>query len=292
MLRTKYDETTMSPILLIALLLAATETPDIPPEWKEPIEPFRIIGKIHYVGTAELASYLITTDEGHILLDTPCEGETPLVLQSIRKLGFDPKDVKILLNSQAHYDHTGGLRAIRELSGARMMAGARDRELLGRGGRGDFAFGDRFLFPEVTVDRALEDGDEIALGGVTLVARLTPGHTRGATTYVTTVEEGGRRYQVVFAGSLTVNEGVRLANPASYEGIAEDYRRSIDLLESLKPDVFLAAHGGFFGLREKAEKLRTGSTTNPFVGGDRYESWLTRMKSAYESQLARDRSSK
>ncbi|HEY7700281.1 MAG TPA: MBL fold metallo-hydrolase, partial [Vicinamibacteria bacterium] len=148
----------MSPILLIALLLAATETPDIPPEWKEPIEPFRIIGKIHYVGTAELASYLITTDEGHILLDTPCEGETPLVLQSIRKLGFDPKDVKILLNSQAHYDHTGGLRAIRELSGARMMAGARDRELLGRGGRGDFAFGDRFLFPEVTVDRPLEDG--------------------------------------------------------------------------------------------------------------------------------------
>lgn len=282
----------MSPLLGIALLLAATQTEGIPPEWKEPIEPFRIIGSIHYVGTAELASYLITTDEGHILLDTPCEGETSLVLESIRKLGFDPKDIKILLNSQAHYDHTGGLRALRELSGARMMAGARDRELLGRGGKGDFAFGDRFLFPEVTVDRALEDGDEIALGGVTLVARLTPGHTKGATSYVTTVEEGGRRYQVVFAGSLTVNEGVRLANPPSYEGIADDYRRSIDLLESLKPDVFLAAHGGFFGLRDKAERRRTSPTTNPFVGGDHYGSWLTRMRSAYESQLARDRSSK
>lgn len=278
------------PAIAVALLLSAYQTLDIPPEWKEPIEPFRVIGNIHYVGTAELASYLVTTKEGHILLDTPCEGETELVLASVRKLGFDPKDIKVLLNSQAHYDHTGGLRAIRELSGARMMAGAGDRELLGRGGRGDFAFGDRFLFPEVQVDRALEDGDEIVLGGVTLVARLTPGHTRGATTYITTVEEDGRRYQVVFAGSLTVNEGVRLANPPSYEGIAEDYHRSIALLESLKPDVFLAAHGGFFGLRGKAERMRNGATPNPFVGGGEYASWLARMKRPYLKQLARDRS--
>jgi metallo-beta-lactamase class B len=277
---------------ILALLLSTPQTPGIPPEWTEPIEPFRIIGSIHYVGTAELASYLITSDEGHILLDTPCEGETPLVLQSIRKLGFDPKDIKILLNSQAHYDHTGALRAIRELSGARMMAGARDAGLLGRGGRGDFAFGDRYLFPAVEVDRKLEDGDEIALGGVSLVARLTPGHTRGATTYVTTVEEGGRRYQVVFAGSLTVNEGVRLANPPSYDGIAQDYQRSIALLESLQPDVFLAAHGGFYDLRGKAERLRKGAAPNPFVGGGEYAEWLARMKKAFQDQLARDGASK
>jgi metallo-beta-lactamase class B len=269
-------------------LLLSIQSSDIPPEWKEPIEPFRIIGSIHYVGTAELASYLITTGEGHILLDTPCEGETPLVLESIRKLGFDPKDIKILLNSQAHYDHTGSLRAIRELSGARLMAGARDRELLERGGRQDFAFGDRFLFPEVTVDRTLEDGDEIALGGISLTVRLTPGHTRGATTYLTTVEEDGRRYQVVFAGSLTVNAGVRLANPPSYEGIADDFQRSIDLMESLQPDVFLAAHGGFFGLREKAARMRRGETPNPFVESERFRSWLKRGKAAFEEQLARD----
>jgi metallo-beta-lactamase class B len=244
------------------------------------------------VGTADLASYLITSDEGHILLDTPCEGETPLVLQSIRTLGFDPKDIKILLNSQAHYDHTGSLRALRELSGARMMAGARDAELLGRGGRGDFAFGDRYRFPEVTVDRKLEDGDEIAVGAVKLVARLTPGHTKGATTYITTVVENGRRYEVVFAGSLTVNEGVRLANPPSYDGIAEDYKRSIDLLESLTPDVFLAAHGGFFDLLGKAERLRKGDAQNPFVGGDEYAKWLARMKKAYQDQLARDSGAK
>ncbi len=277
---------------IIGLLLSASQTAGIPPEWKEPIEPFRIIGSIYYVGTAELASYLITSSEGHILLDTPCEGETPLLLESIRKLGFDPKDVKILLNSQAHYDHTGGLRAIKELSGARMMVGARDAELLGRGGRGDFAFGHRFPFPPVAVDRKLEDGEEIALGGVALVARLTPGHTRGATTYVTTVEEGGRPYQVVFAGSLTVNEGVRLANPPSYDGIAEDYQRSMALLESLAPDVFLAAHGGFFGLRDKAERLRKSATPNPFVGGDEYAKWLDRMKRAFQEQLARDRAAK
>jgi metallo-beta-lactamase class B len=269
---------------LLGIFLGASQTAGIPPEWKEAIEPFRIIGSVHYVGTAELASYLITSNEGHILLDTPCEGETTLVLESIRKLGFDPKDVKILLNSQAHYDHTGGLRAIKELSGARLMVGARDAELIGRGGRSDFAFGDRFLFPPVPVDRKLEDGDEIALGGVTLVARLTPGHTRGATSYLTAVEEGGRRYQVVFAGSLTVNEGVQLANPPSYEGI--------ELLESLEPDVFLAAHGGFFDLRGKAERMRKGAAQNPFVGGDDYAQWLARMKKAFQDQLARDRAAK
>jgi metallo-beta-lactamase class B len=274
---------------LIALLFSGSQPPEIPAEWKEPIEPFRIIGTVHYVGTAELASYLITSEQGHILLDTPCEGETLLVLESIRKLGFDPKDIKILLNSQAHFDHTGGLRAMKELSGARMMAGARDAELLGRGGRGDFAFGDRYLFPEVAVDQKLEDGDEIELGGVRLVARLTPGHTQGATSYLTTVVEDGRRYQVVFAGSLTVNDGVRLANPPSYEGIAEDYQRSIDLLESLSPDVFLAAHGGFFGLRDKAERRRKGAAPNPFVSGDAYAKWVAGMKEAYESRLARDR---
>jgi metallo-beta-lactamase class B len=278
--------------LALSLLVAASQSLAVPPEWKEPIEPFRIIGTIHYVGTAELASYLITSDEGHILLDTPCEGETPLVLESIEKLGFDPKDIKIILNSQAHYDHTGGLRAIQELSGARLMAGSSDAEILGRGGRGDFAFGDRYRFPEATVDRRLEDGDEIQVGDVTLVARLTPGHTRGATTYVTTVVEEGRRYQVVFAGSLTVNEGVRLANPPSYEGIAEDYRRSIDLLESLSPDVFLAAHGGFFGLRGKAERVRKGTAPNPFVGGGEFAKWLSAMKERFESQLARDRGAK
>ncbi len=278
--------------LALALLLSSVQSLDVPPEWKEPIEPFRIIGSIHYVGTAELASYLITTDEGHVLLDTPCEGETALVLESIRKLGFDPKDIRILLNSQAHYDHTGALRAIRELSGARMMAGAADREILGRGGRGDFAFGDRYPFPEVTVDRALADGDEIALGGVTLTVRLTPGHTRGASTYLTTVEEGGRSYRVVFPASLSLNPGVRLANPPSYEGIAEDFRRSIEILESLKPDVFLAAHGVAFGLRDKAERLRKAAVPNPFVGGDEYTNWLSRMKTSYEEQLARDRAPK
>lgn len=277
---------------VLAVLLSAVQAADIPPEWKEPIEPFRVIGPIHYVGTAELASYLITTSEGHILLDTPCEGETSLVLESIRKLGFDPRDIKILLNSQAHYDHTGGLRTIRELSGARLMAGAGDRELLHRGGRGDFAFGDRLLFPEVTVDRALEDGDEISLGGVTITVRLTPGHTPGATTYLTTVEEDGRSYRVVFPASLSLNPGVRLANPPSYEGIGEDFRRSIGILESLMPDVFLAAHGVAFGLRDKAERLRKSASPNPFIGGDEYARWLSRMKAAYEEQLARDSSSR
>jgi metallo-beta-lactamase class B len=280
----------MIPSLLLAL--AASQPASIPPEWKEPVAPFRIVGSIHYVGTADLASYLITTPEGHILLDTPCETETPLLLESIRKLGFDPKDIRVLLNSQAHYDHTGAFRALKELSGARMMAGAEDAELLARGGRGDFAFGDRYPFPGVEVDRRLRDRDTIELGGVTLTVRLTPGHTRGSTTYVTEVEDGGRRFVVVFAGSLTVNEGVRLANPPTYEAIAEDYASSIRILESLSPDVFLAAHGGFFGLTEKRDALaRSPGSPNPFVESERYSKWLQQMKTRYEEQLARDRGS-
>jgi metallo-beta-lactamase class B len=125
-----------------------------------------------------------------------------------------------------------------------------------------------------------------------LTVRLTPGHTRGASTYLTTVEEGGRSYRVVFPASLSLNPGVRLANPPSYQGIAEDFRRSIEILESLRPDVFLAAHGVAFGLRDKVERLRKGAAPNPFIGGDEYGSWLARMKAAYEEQLARDRSPK
>ena len=267
-------------------LLAILQTP---PDWSEPIEPFRIAGNLYYVGTAELGSFLVATDAGHIVLDTPLESETHLVIDSIRKLGLDPKGIRILLNSQAHYDHTGSLAELKKLSGAKVMAGRRDAELLARGGRGDFAFGDRYPFPPVEVDRPLDDGDEITLGGTTLLVRLTPGHTMGTTTYVLDVTEDGKTLRVVIAGSLSVNPGVRLANPPSYEGIAEDYARSIRILESLEPDVFLSAHGQFYGLKEKAALLRKGAAPNPFLDASLYRPWVARMKEAFEKQLEKDR---
>ncbi|HSF19101.1 MAG TPA: subclass B3 metallo-beta-lactamase [Vicinamibacteria bacterium] len=264
----------------------------VPADWKEPIQPFAIVGNIYYVGTAGLGSFLITTPEGHILLDTPLESETRIVLDSIRKLGFDPKDIRILLNSQAHYDHTGGLAEIKKLSGAQMMAGRGDAELLRRGGRDDFAFGDRYVFPAVEVDRPLDDGDEIELGGTRILTRLTPGHTRGTTTYVLDVEEGGSRYRVVIAGSLSINDGVRLANPPSYEGIADDFARSFQILESLRPDVFLTAHGFFYGFEEKAARLHSGAESNPFIDASHYGPWLAGAKETFETQLARDHAAK
>jgi metallo-beta-lactamase class B len=267
-------------------LLAILQTP---PEWSEPIEPFRIAGNLYYVGTAELGSFLIATDAGHILLDTPLESETQLIVDSIRKLGLDPKDIRILLNSQAHYDHTGSLAELKKLSGAKLMAGRGDAELLARGGRGDFAFGDRYLFPPVEVDRPLDDGDEITLGGTKLLVRLTPGHTMGTTTYVLDVTEDGKTLRVVIAGSLSVNPGVRLANPPSYDGIGEDYARSIRILESLEPDVFLSAHGQFYGLKDKAALLRKGAEPNPFLDASLYRPWVARMKEAFEKQLEKDR---
>jgi metallo-beta-lactamase class B len=275
-------------ILLLTSPVAIASANDVPADWKEPIEPFAIVGNIYYVGTAELGSFLITTPEGHILLDTPLESETHLVLDSIRKLGFNPEDIRILLNSQAHYDHTGGLAEIKKLSGARMMAGRPDVEALRRGGRGDFAFGDRLLFPPVVVDRPLDDGDEITLGGTRIITRLTPGHTQGTTTYLLDVEEGGSSYRVVIAGSVSINPGVRLANPPSYEGIAEDYARSFQVLESLHPDVFLSAHGIYYALQDKAARTLSGAKPNPFIEAASYAPWLAKAKAVFEKQLAQD----
>ena len=276
---------------LVATLSAQQTTSSAPPiannAWFEPAEPLRIAGPIHYVGTRDLAAYLIATPQGHILLDGAMPPSAGLIEASIRKLGFKPEEIRILLTTQAHVDHVGTLAHFKKISGASVQAIAAEVDLLRSGGKLDYLFASTpsFQFAPVTVDRTLQDGDTVTLGAVTLTARHTPGHTRGCTTYLMSVEDGGRTYAVVFPGSLSVNPGTRLVKDPSYPGIADDYRRSMRLLESLRPDIFLAAHASAFDLEAKrARAAQEGARA--FVDPEGYRRWLENAKTTFEGLIA------
>jgi metallo-beta-lactamase class B len=256
----------------LALLIGLTSTPVMAQSdsayraWNEPVAPFQILDNLYYVGAREITSFLVTTPAGHILIDGGFDETAPQIEANIRTLGFDPRDIRVLLNSQAHFDHAGGLARLRELTGAALYASPADAELMARGGKGDFAFGDGAPYPAVRADSLLRDGQAITLGGTRLVARFTPGHTKGCTTFTADLRDGRAVRQVVFMCSLTA-PGYRLTNNAEYPSILQDYARSIALVRRLRCDVLLASHGSFFDLEGKRSKLAAerAAGRNPFV---------------------------
>lgn len=219
----------------------------------QPFYPFRVIGNIHYVGPAGTSSFLITTDEGAFLLDGGMRESAPIIMANIETLGFALEDVKYLLNSHVHYDHAGGLEAIRRQSGATVVASEGDTPWLRLGGPD---------VPSVTVGRVIPDGGELRLGGTTMVARITPGHTPGCTTWTTTVVEAGSPYRVVFACSTSMSQP--LVNNRQYPTIVGDFERSFATLRSMTSDVFLGSHPEFFDMGAKRRRLGK-SATNPFI---------------------------
>lgn len=277
--------------LSLLAALASGEAPDTA-SWNRPAPPVGIVGPVHYVGTNELAAFLLTTPAGHVLVDGGLPESAALIEQSIRTLGFDPKDIRILLTTQAHFDHVGSLAHFEKVSGARVEVMDGDVSLIETGGRTDYLFAgqERYRFVPVKVDRALKDGDTVTLGGLTLTARKTPGHTPGSTTWLTTVEEGGQPYTVVFAASTGINPGTRLVDRPSYPGIAEDYARAFTVLESLTPDVFLGGHTGFFDLEGKRARMKEGGP-NPFVDPAGFRAHVAARKRAFELQMAKERGS-
>ncbi|HWW61065.1 MAG TPA: subclass B3 metallo-beta-lactamase, partial [Thermoanaerobaculia bacterium] len=186
----------MLTLALLFLLQASAESRS----WNQPVEPFRIAGNVYYVGASEVTSYLITTPNGHIVIDGGYVETAPQIRANIAKLGFRVEDVKILLASHAHYDHAGGLAELKRVTGAKFYASAADAPQFARGGVDDPQFGDKYPFPPIEADRVLRDGDKVTLGGTTLVARITPGHTRGCTTWTMRLRDGKN---VVFVGSVT-----------------------------------------------------------------------------------------
>lgn len=255
----------------------------------QPVAPFRIIGNLHYVGASDITAFLIATNRGLILLDGGFVETAPQIRDNIARLGFKLRDVKIILGSHAHSDHAGGLAQLKAWTGARLFASAGDAPLLEAGGRGDPFFGDKLPFPPVKVDHLLRDGEAVTLGDTTLVAHLTPGHTRGCTTWTTRVAESGRHYDVVFVCSTTVLAGYRLVDHPTYPGIADDYARTFATLAALPCDVFLGSHASFYDGSGKARRLREGAEPNPFVDPQGYRAYVAHSEAAYREQLDRER---
>jgi metallo-beta-lactamase class B len=244
-------------------------------DWNKPFPPHQVIGNVFYVGSEQLASFLITTPEGHILVNSSFESTVPVIRAAVEKLGFKFTDIKILVGSHAHGDHMEGDALVKELTGAQVMAMEQDVPAL------------RNMRPSGKahpIDRTLRDGDEVKLGGTTLVARRTAGHTKGCTTWTLQVQDGGKSYNVAILGSIGVNPGYVLVNNKDYPGIADDYVRSFKLLRSLPVDVFLGAHGSFYGLSEKFPRLEKGGA-NPFIDPEGFKAHIDRQEKNFLARL-------
>lgn len=251
--------------------------------WSLPFEPCKIIGNIYYVGSNLISAFLITTPAGHILLDTGHVQMLPQVEANIMKLGFKPSDVRILLSSHAHFDHCGGFAEFKRQTGAQVIASRLDGELMNQGGKGDFYWGDDLKYEPVTPDRYVNDGEHVELGGVTLTAHLTPGHTKGCTSWSMAVNEEGKQYKVLFVCGLTVSP-YKLNNNEKYREIKEDARRTLARLRAMRADVMLAPHGFYFDLEGKASRQKV-SAGNPFVDPDELKRHLAEMESDFEQAV-------
>jgi metallo-beta-lactamase class B len=253
--------------------------PAQPVDRNKPFPAHKVIGNVYFVGTADLGSYLITTSEGHILVNTDYETTVPEIRSGVGKLGFRFTDIKIILGSHAHGDHMEGDAMVKELTGARVMAMEQDVPALKRitpGGK-----------PH-PVDRVLHDGEEVKLDSTTLTAHLTPGHTKGCTTWSMTATEAGKTYNVVIVCSVGWNPGYILVNNKDYPQISDDYVRSFAILRKLPCDIFLAAHSGFYDLAGKYAKLGQGGP-NPFQDHAGYLAYVDQKEQSFYAELARQK---
>jgi len=278
-------------LLLMASLFSTRVSAQDPPDWTEPFAPFRIADNLYYVGSKGLASYLVTTPSGHILINSSLESSVPLIRNSVENLGFKFKDIRILLISHAHWDHDAGSALIKKLTGAKYMVMDADVPVVESGGKADFQYGSssESQYPATKVDRVLHDGDVVKLGNAALVAHLTPGHTKGCATWTMKVVEKGRKYDVVIVGSPNVNEGYKLVGNAKYPKIAKDYERTFRVLKSLPCDYFLGAHGSYYDMLSKVARIKPG-TASPFIDPDGYKKYVTEREQAFRKELAKQKS--
>jgi len=244
-------------------------------DWNKPFPAHKVIGNVYSVGSEQLGSFLITTPQGHILINSDYEETIPVIRDGVEKLGFKFSDIKILLGSHAHPDHMSGDALFKELTGAKVMSMEQDVPALKNMRQGG---------KEHPIDRVLHDRDTVELGGVTLTAYLTAGHTKGCTTWTLKTQEGGKTYDVVIVGSVSLNATV-LVNNANYPEIADDFVRSFKTLRSLHADVFLGSHTGFYQLTQKYAKLQAGGP-NPYIDPDGYKALIDNAEKAFNDRMA------
>lgn len=269
----------MRRLLALAVFLSAPATAQSNESWKRPFQPHKIVDRLFYVGTEDLACFLIPTREGHILINSGLPDSAPLIRKSVEKLGYKFTDIKLLLTTQGHFDHTAALAEIQKQTGAKVQATNGDAPLLEDGGASDPFLGPQYRFAPVKVDRRLKNGDTISLGGVTLHVHLTPGHTPGSVSYAMTALDNGKKISVLIANMNTVV--MPLVNNAKYPRIAEDYRRAFRVQKALAPDVWVASHASQYDMQRK---LKAGS----FVDPEGYKAAVLRYEKAFEEQLAKE----
>jgi metallo-beta-lactamase class B len=276
--------------LLAAVLAFGSVALAQPAGWNDAFPPHKIMDNVYYVGTKELATFLITTPQGHILMNSNYEASVPVIRTGVEQLGFKFSDIKILLISHGHWDHGAGSALVKQLTGATYMVMAPDVPVVESGGRADFYYGSfpAALYPPTKVDRVLHDGDEVKLGDTVLVAHLTAGHTKGCTTWTMKVTEAGRDYNAVIIGSPNVNEGFDLVANKRYPQIADDYARGFGVLKSLPCDLFLGAHGKYFGMLEKRAQPKPGGA-NPFVDPVGYAKFVAEREKIFRDELAKQK---
>ena len=242
-------------------------------KWEEPTEPVHVAGPLYFVGTKGLGVFLFATPEGHILMNTGMPSSGPLIVESINKLDLKPEDIKVMINGHAHIDHAGALAYLKQrVPGAELAVMREDVPAMESGDKGDFKYADDLVYPGVKVDRVLRDGDTIEIGDVQLTAHLTPGHTRGSTTWVANIVDGGKAYMVAFPAGAGFNPGYRLVKNPSYPGIADDYRRTHHVLEMLKPDIWLAQHNEYYDLEGKRARAATEGV-KAWIDPEGYRRW-------------------
>lgn len=289
MLKEVCKKMTAALLSLILVNFAAGQVvkePASPPrEWNKPYKPFRIAGNLYYVGTYDLACYLITTNKGHVLINTGLAASANQIKRNVETLGFRLRDIKVLLTTQAHYDHLGAMAAIKKQTGAQLMVNEKDAAVVRDGGRSDYAFGDTVSsFVPIEADRMLKDKDTIAIGDTKLVMLHHPGHTKGSCSYLFTVKDNRRSYKVLIANMPTIVTNRSFKELSAYPDIAGDYGYTISEMKKLSFDIWLASHAGQFSLHEKH---KPGDTYDPSVFFDKkgYNASMEELEKEYQEKI-------
>jgi metallo-beta-lactamase class B len=285
---------TLTAVAIERAIQPTTLRADRNPDWTTPLPPFRIAGNLYYVGSRDLASYLVTTPQGHILINSNLTTSPAQIRSSVEKLGFHWKDMKILLISHAHFDHCAGSAQIKRETGAQYMVMDADVPVVESGGRLDFFFSSNrsFHFLPAKVDHALHHGEEVRLGNSLLTARKTAGHTKGCTTWTMQLSEAGKTYNTVIVGSPNVLDGYNLIQDPKYPQMAADFEHQFQTLNSLPCDIFLGSHGSYFNLLPKLARLKSSNkdVQNPFIDPTGYKAYIADRQQAFEKELAKQKS--
>jgi metallo-beta-lactamase class B len=291
MRRQTYVISSIALLLIVTIIVTANRAPAyVQDDWTVPIPAYQVTGNLYYVGSMGLASYLITTPEGHILINSNMEANVPMIRTSVESLGFRFSDIKILLISHAHYDHCCGSALLKRLTGAKYMVMQEDVDVVESGGKTDFHYANdpQFMFPPTKVDQVLRDGEQVKLGGATVTARLTPGHTRGCTTWTMKVNDGSKQRDVVIVGSPNVNPGYKLIGNTAYPRITEDFEKTFRVLKSLPVDYFLGAHGSYFDMQRKWGLSMAGKQ-GTFIDPEGYKNFVADREQAFRTELKKQK---